>query len=331
MSWIRRYSNGACQFLHSRREYIVRSKKLLDTLAHVESLGTSARSAGDESAAVASFREGVRLLGEYLKYADWEVELRLDLLCTNVRLALKCGDVAAAKQGLRSALKCDPAITQSEEWSPFFDVNAWTDEWLVASVRQEPPDAAALDVLAGRYWKKVFGHCYLLTLNHEKAGDLAQQAWVRVLRTRERLLPGGNFPAYVSTIATNLWRDAQRRSRRAGPVAEQNLVSLNQPIGTNDYDNILLAEMLPDLKSTDRWRHAMLKFDIDVSLERLTPKLRDVLIARFITGESSAAIAKRYARTEQTISGWIREAIQQMKSSLEDPLPKARLIEEAFA
>jgi len=44
--------------------------------------------------------------------------------------------------------------------------------------------------------------------------------------------------------------------------------------------------------------------------------LRDVLISRFINGESAAEIGQRYGRTEQAITGWIREAIRQMKMYL---------------
>ena len=63
----------------------------------------------------------------------------------------------------------------------------------------------------------------------------------------------------------------------------------------------------------------ILALDIDRALERLTPRLRDVLVARFLTGESCAEIGRRYGRTEQTISSWVREAIREMKLQLEEP------------
>jgi DNA-directed RNA polymerase specialized sigma24 family protein len=46
--------------------------------------------------------------------------------------------------------------------------------------------------------------------------------------------------------------------------------------------------------------------------------LRDVLVARFLTGESCAEIGERHGRTEQTVSGWVREALRQMKLQLEE-------------
>ncbi len=308
-------------------------KILKETVACLESRGTAARSMGDESAADASLREALTLTIEELDRAasDWGDEELLDVLKIQVRLALGCGEVLQAKQGLQTALASNPLIAQSEEWSRFFDAAEWPDEWLVAAVRRDPPDAAALDVLVDRYWKEVFGRCYLLTVNHDKASDLSQQAWVRVLRARQRLLPGGNFPAYVSAVATNLWRDAQRWSRRAGAIAEHNLLSLNQPIWVDEGADVLLADTLPNVNSPDPVTCAMLKLDIDQALEGLSAKHRDVLIARFIAGESCAEIGKRYGRTEQTVSGWIREGIRQMKTLLEDPVPAATLADESLA
>lgn len=63
--------------------------------------------------------------------------------------------------------------------------------------------------------------------------------------------------------------------------------------------------------------------DLDHALARLEPRLRDVLIARFITGESAAEIGERYDRTEQAVTGWIREAIRQMRIFLGDESARA--------
>ena len=211
----------------------------------------------------------------------------------------------------------------SDDWTQLRDVAAWPDARLVAAVRRDPPDVAALDALAERHWKPLFGRCYLLTLNHDKANDLAQQAWCRVLRARHGLKPGGNFPAYLMTTAANIWRDLHRWSRRAGPMAAEKLASLEESLSTQDDDSIVLADVLPDLNSLQAVEQIALKLDIDRALERLTPRLREVLVARFLTGESCAEIGLRCGRTEQTVSGWVREAIREMKLHLEEPAPRA--------
>ncbi len=294
---------------------------LIEPAARLESSGAAARSAGDESAAEAYFREALGLAVKAAERAaenSWQ-EALLELLRMAVRLALNCGEVSEGRRLMDDALRADPSIAQSDDWTQLRDIAAWPDAWLVAAVRRDPPDVAALDALADRHWKPVFSRCYLLTLNRDKTNDLAQQAWCRVLRARRRLKPGGNFPGYLMTTATNIWCDSHRWSQRAGPIADEKLASLDEPLSTQDGDEIVLADVLPDLNSLRAEEQTLLKLDIDRALQRLTRHLRHVLVARFITGESCAEIGLRYGRTEQTVSGWVREAIREMKLHLEEP------------
>jgi RNA polymerase sigma-70 factor (ECF subfamily) len=300
-------------------------ESLVGRAGSLESAAAAARKTGDESAAEGFFREA---LGFALDAVHRAAEVssqpeRLEVLRLAVRLGLECGEAAEARRLMEEALTVDASVKFSDEWGQFYDTAAWPDTWLVAAVRRESPDVPALDVLADRYWKPLFGRCQLLTLNRERASDLAQQAWCRVLRARQRLRPGGNFPAYLMTIATNLWRDTQRGARRAGPLSEDRVASLDQALSVDDGDDAVLSDVLPDLNSLREEERVMLKLDIDQALKQLAPHLREVLIARFISGESCAEIGTRYERTEQTISGWVREAIRQMKLYFEQPGPRA--------
>ena len=120
------------------------------------------------------------------------------------------------------------------------------------------------------------------------------------------------------TVATNIWRDTNRSARRAGPLANDRMASLDAALPGDEGDTIALADVVPDLNALQTEERALLKMDIDRSLQQLTPLLRDVLVARFLTGESCAEIGERYGRTEQTVSGWVREALRQMKLLLEE-------------
>jgi DNA-directed RNA polymerase specialized sigma24 family protein len=236
-----------------KREVIVTSEisSRIELAARLESSGAAARVAGDESAAEAYYREA---LGLAVKAAERAAEnssrqALVERLRVAVRLALNCGDVSEGRRLMEDALRADPSIAGSDGWTQLRDVAAWPDAWLVAALHRDPPDAAALDALADRHWKPLFGRCHLLTLNHDKAGDLAQEAWCRVLRASHGLKPGGNFPAYLMTTATNIWRDWHRWSQRAGPMADEQLASLDESLSTQDGGNIVLAEVLPDLNS----------------------------------------------------------------------------------
>ena len=193
--------------------------------------------------------------------------------------------------------------------------SGWPDAWLVNAVRREPPDEVSLDVLVTRYWKTLFARCQILTLDRDAASDLAQEAWLRVLRARTTLEPDKSFHAYIVTVATNLWRDRNRAARRAGAMAENRLASLDAT-DPDHGESMALVDVVPDASTLSMDEQVLLKMDIDDALQRLDPQLRDVLVSRFLAGESAAEIGRRYERTEQTISGWIREAIREMRIHL---------------
>jgi RNA polymerase sigma-70 factor (ECF subfamily) len=205
--------------------------------------------------------------------------------------------------------------------------STWPDAWLISAIRRDPPDEEALNALVDRYWKKLYARCRMLTVDAESANDLAQESWLRVLRARRSIEPGGNFQAYITAIATNLWRDKNRSAVRAGPVADSRMASLDAPVAADEGESLPLISVVADPHTLSADDQILLEMDLDNALSRLDPRLRDVLISRFITGESAAEIGQRYGRTEQSITGWIREATMQMKIYLGDERSRDRITE----
>jgi RNA polymerase sigma-70 factor (ECF subfamily) len=192
------------------------------------------------------------------------------------------------------------------------------EEALIEGVRRDPPDQAALDALVRRQWPRLFARCRMLTHDPEAAGELAQETWCRVLQARHRLDPLGNVSAYLAVIATNLWRDRARAARRAGALWEDHLWSLDTADPAEYGEPRALAHVVPDPASLHAEERAHLSMDIDRALAKLTPRAREVLVARFIDGESAAEIGRRYGRTEQTVTSWLRQAAGEMRRHLMD-------------
>jgi RNA polymerase sigma factor (sigma-70 family) len=191
-------------------------------------------------------------------------------------------------------------------------MSTWTDAWLIEAVRADPVDERALDVLARRHWQPLFVKCRALALNDDDAGDLAQSAWVRLLRARRSLDPQGNFPAYLSAIATNLWRDRHRSARRAGAMADRAMRSLDAAPTTGD-SGAAIGDLLPDPQALPAEEQSLLAVEIADALARLTPRSREMLISRYLNDESAAAIARRHGRTEQSITSWVRQALDEAR------------------
>lgn len=191
---------------------------------------------------------------------------------------------------------------------PSTATRSWSDARLIAAIQEEPSNQDAWHELVRRYWHTLFARCRKLTRGSDLAWDLAQETWSRVLRARATLRPDGNFPAYLNMVARNICRDQHRSSRRAGDMAEHRLLSLDVPMPSEDDDTLVLADIIRDRQGASRADRLALAIDIHGAFARLTPRLREVVVARHVRGESTAVLGRRYDCSEQTINTWLRRA-----------------------
>lgn len=193
--------------------------------------------------------------------------------------------------------------------------SSWPDAQLLAAAR-DAEDSAALDVLVRRHAGVLARRCLMLTSDRERAADLAQETWTRMLRARATMRTEGSFGAFLATIAVNVWRDDCRARRRAGQLFEPRLVSLDAAAAGRDdpSDPIERTSVTPERPE----EVLLLRLDLGYALARLPAQLRAVVIARHVAGESAAEIGRRFGRTEQTITSWLREAVTRLKQDLRD-------------
>lgn len=93
------------------------------------------------------------------------------------------------------------------------------DAYLAAAARTG--DRRALGRLVERWQPKLLGHAYRLTGEADLAADMAQEAWIEVMRGIARLDDAGAFPAWAMRIVTRRCAKAirGRQRRRAGDAA----------------------------------------------------------------------------------------------------------------
>lgn len=154
----------------------------------------------------------------------------------------------------------------------------------------------------------------MLTADRERAADLAQETWIRMLRSRAMVRPEGSFGAFLAAIAVNRWRDERRVERRARQLSEHQVYKLGASADVAYEYSIEDAVPAPDLSE----EQLLLRLDLSCGLARLPARLRDVVVARHVRGESAAEIGRRFGRTEQTITAWLREAVARLKHDLRD-------------
>lgn len=129
------------------------------------------------------------------------------------------------------------------------------DEYLAAAARAG--DRPALARLAQRWQPKLLGHAWRLTGDGELARDVAQEAWVEMLRGLVALDDARAFPAWAMRIVTRRAAKAigrrQRRRQTLEELAREPEASapVNEGEQSAEFESVLaaMAELPPDQKS----------------------------------------------------------------------------------
>jgi len=150
-----------------------------------------------------------------------------------------------------------------------------------------------------------------LTETPEDAQDVAQEAWLRVFKQRQRFTGAGSLRGWIHTIARSAaidyYRSSKRRQRRltlfevmqaAEPMEDQ----LHTPSG-DEFS-------LPDELVRHKWRT---RGELIDAIVQLTPRQRDVIVLRFLAGRSTRDVAKAMEITQPTVRSLVYQAVRALQ------------------
>lgn len=90
-------------------------------------------------------------------------------------------------------------------------------------------DEEAFRELYERHAHALINFCHKMCYDRDIAEDMAQETFLRIIRSRNSYRPEAAFTTYLYTVAKNLWID-RYRSLKAAPKP----VSADQPVGDGD-------------------------------------------------------------------------------------------------
>src|SRR5258708_1313371 len=168
---------------------------------------------------------------------------------------------------------------------------------------------AALEDLMGRHAERLFHYLLRVLQNETEAGDLAQEAFVRVYQNRTRFKPESKFTTWLFTIGTNLARDVQRRRARHPHVS----LEAESEDSDRDFKETLPApgpnpgEMLETADRAQAVRNAV---------GALPEDLRTALVLAEYEEKSHAEIAAIVGCSSKAVEMRIYRARQQLRARL---------------
>lgn len=172
----------------------------------------------------------------------------------------------------------------------------------VLVARAQAGDAEAFGLVYDQYVDQVFRFVYRRVLDRQVAEDLTSETFLRALRNLAAFRrPGGDFSAWVTTIARNLViNHMQSHQRRERPVAE-----VHEPV---------LAGVVagPEAVAVDRLTREAL---ID-GIAKLSPVQRQCITLRYLRELSIEETAQALGRTPAAVKSLQHKALKALRGLL---------------
>jgi RNA polymerase sigma-70 factor (ECF subfamily) len=191
------------------------------------------------------------------------------------------------------------------------DYKKLTDQEIVALARQGRE--AAYRELIGRYQRPVFSLIYRLVRDREKAEDLAQETFIKVLNAIERYDPSYKFSSWIFKIAHNTSLDHLRKKEPETLSLEGSPHATTQAEMEASTIAVASTEESPEAFAASRELGATL----EIAIGKLRPEYRTAIVLCHVEGWPYEDIAETMGVPLGTVKTYIHRARNELKKQLE--------------
>ena len=157
--------------------------------------------------------------------------------------------------------------------------------------RAQRGEATAFDKLVDAFGHRLTGFFYRLTGSRHDSEDLAQEVFVRLVRTIRDYHHEGRFEAWIFRIAGNLARDRVRKAKRSPRLVPVQSVGLSGPDGEPVVRSI--ESLAGDSEPADAGLQHGEEIDaLNSAIARLSAAEREVIMLRHFSQMSFKEIAE---------------------------------------
>ena len=159
-------------------------------------------------------------------------------------------------------------------------------------------------MLYERFRERVYNVAYRVLGDRSEASDVLQDVFVLLFRKIHRYQSTAPFGSWVYRITVNVSLDHLRRRKRS-PMLGASQLALDPPVSTDDLTMPERSLALRDL------RH-----DVQDALESLSPRLRIVIVLRYLEDLAYADIAEILDCSLGTVKSRLNRAHSALRSVL---------------
>lgn len=174
-------------------------------------------------------------------------------------------------------------------------------------------DARAFATLVQRHRGPVYNFILRYVGHRQRAEDLLQETWLKVVRSSSEWEPKARFTTWVYTIARNLCVDSARKE------TFRKTDSLDAPASSDESDGRSMGDLVADdgTQAPDRAAHnTRLRPLIEHTLQALPAEQREVFLLREYQGIGFKEIAEVTGVNENTVKSRMRYALEGLRKRL---------------
>ena len=171
-----------------------------------------------------------------------------------------------------------------------------TDSELVEMIINVTP--RAYRQIIKRYQTKLFSYLYRLIGNREETEDLLQNVFVKVYNNLDRFDRRKKFSSWIYRIAHN---EAVNFLKKKG---KKKFISLEDITTSKDKLEISTSEKSP----ADSWIKKELKKEVEMAMEKLPAKYKEVLILRYFLDKSYGEMSEILGKPVNTVGTLLNRA-----------------------
>jgi RNA polymerase sigma-70 factor, ECF subfamily len=172
-------------------------------------------------------------------------------------------------------------------------------------------DSRAFDRLFERYSTRLLNFINRIIGDRERAEDLVQEAFIRVHRHLGRFDRSKQFSTWIYTIASNLAKN-ELRNRSRNPLGLSESV---EPAVDEDRPHLQLEDQ--GSRPDELYRQRYLAEAVHWSVERLSPRHREVFVLRELEGKSYEEIAESTGTNVGTVKSRLNRARRSFAAEIE--------------
>jgi len=182
-------------------------------------------------------------------------------------------------------------------------------QWVISA---QAGDRSAFERLVELHKKTVYRWAYRMVHSHDVADDIAQETFIRLHRTLERIDAQRPLSPWLCRVVMNLATNYLRRKKTA--------ISIEENPG---MEAVISPERDPQHPIYQRHRRQFVA-KLEKSIAKLPPKFKEVFILRVQDNHSYEEIAEALGLTMGTVMSRLSRARNRLREDLAEELKKMR-------